>query len=758
MTNSLKSTFSWLWFRAVLFLAAYFILAVLSGEVSFQGASFDTLWLPSGLFVAVLLLVPLHEWPTFLLAALPASLAYTLFSGMSVAEGALVYFSSVLEAVVGAWLVRRFDRRAGEFQSPTNVLNLLVFSALISTILSATLNTTVFATLRHGLYYLASWRIAWTGHSLGILVVAPLVLSWAELREQPWRAPDPERGIELAVLISGLFVCVLATFVGDDGLKRQSFLIIPFLLWAALRFGPRGASLCGMLVALVAAWGSADAVQGFAVQDATIAPNLDGLGSFLFVTLITSFILATAWSQGKRVEKALRESEARYRTLIENQGEGVAIVDPEETFLFANPAALTIFGTSILVGRSLREFTDPQQFAIIRQQTRMHSTGEKSSYELEIIQSTGRRRSLFVTATPEYAADGKFAGTFAVFYDNTERKQTEVALRDSRARFQTLFDHSPIPIWEMDYSRIKRLLDALRAQGVEDFREYFLQNPAQVTACEQLIRVLDVNRAAVQLFNFSDKTQFMAQVSKVINRGPNDLFVEQVIAISEGKTEFEMEGPNDMVEGMVRYHHVRWTVAPGYELNYHRVIVTIIDITERKMAEERMRFLSTHDVLTGLYNRNFFEAEMERLQNSRLEPINVMVVDVNGMKATNDTYGHAAGDELLRRTAQVLRISFRKEDIIARIGGDEFVILFHGSVPIQESIHRVQTCLDEHNHWYEGAPLSLAIGASTGSKGTALVELFRKADQQMYKEKLRSRKSKLEDKPDTKTGNSPQGS
>ena len=193
---------------------------------------------------------------------------------------------------------------------------------------------------------------------------------------------------------------------------------------------------------------------------------------------------------------------------------------------------------------------------------------------------------------------------------------------------------------------------------------------------------------------------------------------------------------------VIRYHSVRWTVAPGYEQDYRRVIVSIIDITERKQAEEKLRYLSTHDVLTGLYNRNFFEAEMERLQNSRIEPTNLMMVDVNGMKSTNDTFGHAAGDELLRRTAQVLKLSFRKEDIIARIGGDEFVVLFQGSIPLQEAVSRVQECLSDHNHWYHGPALSLAIGTASGVKGSPLIELFKKADQLMYKEKMRTRQGK----------------
>jgi diguanylate cyclase (GGDEF)-like protein len=140
------------------------------------------------------------------------------------------------------------------------------------------------------------------------------------------------------------------------------------------------------------------------------------------------------------------------------------------------------------------------------------------------------------------------------------------------------------------------------------------------------------------------------------------------------------------------------------------------------------------------------------LQDSRLEPVNVMIVDINGMKATNDTLGHAAGDELLRRTAQVLKLSFRKEDVIARIGGDEFVVLFHGAVPVQDAVERVKTCLSEHNHWFDGPALSLAIGAASGGKGSSLVNLFKKADQLMYKEKSRSRRIKPEIRADGKIG------
>jgi diguanylate cyclase (GGDEF)-like protein/PAS domain S-box-containing protein len=680
-----------------------------------------------------------------------AGLTHSLFADQPVINTLLLTATTALEAATGAWLIRRVEPEPGKFNAPRHVFSLIVFSALASTAVSATLNTTMLATLLPGVSYGATWRLNWISHMLGVLVAAPLVLSWAEIRLDTLRQANPEHLIELAILMTGLTVCSLYISVGSYTMDQKNYLVVPFLVWAAIRFGPRGTSTAAIIFTLTATWGTLYHLGGFAINDATIDPTMQGLGIFLIINLVTCYILTTLWTHSNQIQQAQHESESRYRLMVENQGEGMGIVDQNETFTFANPAAAQIFGIDPgqLVGRNLREFTSAQQFAQIREQTRRRQENQRTTYELEITQPGGRHCYLLVTATPQFDEQGHFTGIFAVFHDQTERKQVELTLRDSRARFQTLFDHSPIPIWEEDFSRIKRLIDGFRREGVEDFREFFTNNPDHLRACEQLIRVLDVNKAAMQVFDFSDKAEFMAQVHKMIHRGPYDVVLEEMVAIAEGKTEFEAEGPNDLIDGVLRYHSVRWTVAPGYEQDYRRIIVSIIDVTERKQAEDKLRYLSTHDVLTGLYNRNFFEAEMERLQNSRIEPTNLMMVDVNGMKSTNDTFGHTAGDELLRRTAQVLKLSFRKEDIIARAGGDEFVVLFQGSIPLPEAVGRVQECLADHNDWYHGPPLSLAIGTASGAKGSSLVELYKKADQLMYKEKLRLRQGKENGKAET---------
>jgi PAS domain S-box-containing protein len=136
-------------------------------------------------------------------------------------------------------------------------------------------------------------------------------------------------------------------------------------------------------------------------------------------------------TERKRIEAALRHSEERYRTLIENQGEGLGLVDPQENFVFANPSAEQLFGVPAggLIGRNLSEFVDADQYRKIEIQTMLRQLGQQSSYELDLRRPDGRMCSLIVTAVPQFNDQGKFTGTFGVFRDITKRKQAEEEIR-----------------------------------------------------------------------------------------------------------------------------------------------------------------------------------------------------------------------------------------------------------------------------------------------------------------------------------------
>jgi diguanylate cyclase (GGDEF)-like protein/PAS domain S-box-containing protein len=167
------------------------------------------------------------------------------------------------------------------------------------------------------------------------------------------------------------------------------------------------------------------------------------------------------------------------------------------------------------------------------------------------------------------------------------------------------------------------------------------------------------------------------------------------------------------------------------------VVGALLDISERKRSETKLRYLSTHDMLTGIYNRAYFDEELDRLTKGRKFPVSIVMADVDGLKEANDQRGHAAGDELLKHTAEVFKGAFRREDVAARIGGDEFAALLPNTdeSALVEAMERLHQHLTLKNAEHLGNPLSLSIGAATAKNGEELIAAWRMADQRMYRQK-----------------------
>jgi len=192
------------------------------------------------------------------------------------------------------------------------------------------------------------------------------------------------------------------------------------------------------------------------------------------------------------------------------------------------------------------------------------------------------------------------------------------ALKQAEQRFHDLFMHAPISLWEEDYTDLKKGLDALRAQGVVDLRSHLARHPELVSHFMSLIRVLDVNQKTLDLFEAQDKETLLAKVNKVFRDEMGEHFASELVDMWNGKKHYEREGVNYSLTGERVNVHLHWTLMPGHEADFGWVLVALQDITARKKAEEYLRYLGTHDIMTGLYNRTFFDETLQQLEAERL--------------------------------------------------------------------------------------------------------------------------------------------
>jgi diguanylate cyclase (GGDEF)-like protein/PAS domain S-box-containing protein len=163
-----------------------------------------------------------------------------------------------------------------------------------------------------------------------------------------------------------------------------------------------------------------------------------------------------------------------------------------------------------------------------------------------------------------------------------------IELQESERRYQGLFESCPISLWEEDFSRVKQAIEQLKKEGIQDFQEYIETHPDFVTECTQMIEVLDVNQATLELFGAESKDQLMGNISRVLTDSSYEILKKELIAVAEGRTQFESEGQNNTLNGETIDILLRWSVAPGYEETLSKVIFSIVDISARKRVEKEL--------------------------------------------------------------------------------------------------------------------------------------------------------------------------
>jgi len=413
-------------------------------------------------------------------------------------------------------------------------------------------------------------------------------------------------------------------------------------------------------------------------------------------------------TEQKKAEEALRESEEKYRSIFENSPLGVLHFDREGTITACNDNFVEIIGSSqkALVGLNMLKLPDKQIVAAVQEAL----NGGRGFYEGWYHSVTAPKvtpvRILFTSFVKE---EGYINGGVGIVEDITDRKQAEEALRESEEMFRYIAEFSPMPISIIDgegnYKYINR-----------QFAEVFGYTLEDIPTGQDWFKL-----AYPDPYSRQEALEFWK--NDLQEKGKDEVRPRTFkITCKDGAVKDILFRPVLMDNG--------------------RNMIIYEDITEREHFLDRLRYLSLHDQLTELYNRHYLEEEIQRLDTERQLPISIIMVDLNGLKLVNDVYGHETGDEMLKSAAGIIKNSARREDIVGRWGGDEFVILLPRT-PVEE-IQKIHRRIKDNCRGVDvkGLPVSLAVGG--GTKETAeksLQAVLKEAEDSMYKQKLAEQKS-----------------
>lgn len=218
-----------------------------------------------------------------------------------------------------------------------------------------------------------------------------------------------------------------------------------------------------------------------------------------------------------------------------------------------------------------------------------YAEGTPFSEVFRVMISAEEIRWIRAICKTEKDKNGNVVRLYGTVQDISDQHKAECELAKSEERYRNLFEKSVVPIWEQDFSEVKKYIDSLRRRGVKDFRKYFARHPERAAKCVSMVRLTDVNSTSLEFFGAREKSELVDDLKQFFTEESYKCFTEEITVLAEGRREFDSDIPLKMPDGKERFVHLKLHVVPDEGDTLSQVLVSWIDITDRLKFEEGLR-------------------------------------------------------------------------------------------------------------------------------------------------------------------------
>ena len=396
--------------------------------------------------------------------------------------------------------------------------------------------------------------------------------------------------------------------------------------------------------------------------------------------------------QLSEAEDALKRMDYRNRLLGDSAPFGILTADITGRIISFNSKIRNMLlwpAGQDLTAINLFEFKPLIEAGIVEEFQRCVETKVPIISKCFCVVSYGESCHLRFYISPVMGEVGAVTEVLAFLEDMTQQKQAEEAVRESGESYRLLFQYSPFALIERDASQLKAYLEQLRVSGVTSLSDYLHKNPQEATNCMSMIKTVAFNDAFLRLLEADNPDQLE---SGIYPTDPDEFFRmahEVILMIASGNISHERERAIFTLKGNKRNVLIKALIVSGHEETFARIVISLVDISERKRAEEALRVSeqkfreqALRDNLTGLYNRRYLYKSLSELIETckaNRSPLSLIFMDLDNFKQVVDAHGHLNGSRAIQEVAATIRDSIRAPAYAVAYAGDEFVVVLPGS-------------------------------------------------------------------------------